>query len=191
MSKKFDVNIVTLYDVIANNLFIILATLHHTIIILFNYSSIQHLNTLMIDFPEQHNRFEAIQLNLHVCQSITLLTAVISYFMIDKPEDNLKTSVVMCSSCFIKLSYTFVQICNFDRKTIENNVNYDFGIYYRIIEVSYITRFIFMGITFLSLILVLTTPISIKVFEKSFKYVKARAKQYKNTYADPSKFREV
>jgi hypothetical protein len=191
MSKKYDVNKVILYDVIANNLFIIFATLHHIIIILFNYSSIQHLNTLMIDFPEQHNRFEAIQFNLHVCQSITLLTAIVIQFIIDKTEDNLRITFVMFSSCFIKISYTFIQICNFDRKTIENNVNYDFGIYYRIIEVSYITRFIFMGITFLSLILALTTPISIKVFEKSFKYVKARAKQYKNTYADPSKFRDV
>ena len=43
----------------------------------------------------------------------------------------------MFSSCFVKLSYTFIQFCNFDRKAIENNVNYDFGTYYKIIEVNH------------------------------------------------------
>jgi len=191
MQQKNSIQLITLYDLIANNIFIIIATLHHIIIILFNHSSIQHLNTLIIDFPQQHNRFEAIQFNLQVCQSITLLTAIITQIIIDKNEDNLRTTVFMCSSCFVKMSYTFIQICNFDRKTIENTVEYDFGIYYRIIELSYITRFIFIGIVFLSIILALTTPISIKVFEKSFKYLKARAKQYRNTYIDPSKFRDV
>ena len=119
---------------------------------LFNHNSIHHLNKLIVDFPEQHKRFETMQLNLQVCQSITLFTAFIIYFITDNKHKNQKRITVMFSSCFVKLSYTVIQICNFDRKAIENKVNYDFGTYYKIIEVSYITRFSIVFIMFIGII---------------------------------------
>ena len=152
MQQKTAVNIITLYELLANNIFIIIATLHHISIMLFNHNSIHHLNKLIVDFPEQHKRFETMQLNLQVCQSITLFTAFIIYFITDNKHKNQKRITVMFSSCFVKLSYTVIQICNFDRKAIENKVNYDFGTYYKIIEVSYITRFSIVFIMFIGII---------------------------------------
>ena len=134
MQQKNALKIITLYDLIANNIFIIFATLHHIIIMLFNHYSIHHLNKLILDFPEQHKQFKTMQLNLQVCQSITLFTAFIIYFITGNKHKSQQRIILMFSSCFVKLSYTFIQICRFDRKAIENNVNYDFGTYYKIID---------------------------------------------------------
>jgi hypothetical protein len=86
----------------------------------------------------------------------------------------------MFSSCFVKLSYTFIQICNFDRKTIENNVNYDFGTYYKIIEVSYITRFAIIFIVSIGII----PYISMKPLAEYLKYGIDLAKKYKIKYIE-------
>ena len=180
MQQKNALKIITLYDLIANNTFIIFATLHHIIIMLFNHNSIHHLNKLIVDFPEQHNRFETMQLNLQVCQSITIFTAFIIYFITGCKNKNLLRLSVMFSSCFVKLSYTFIQICNFDRKTIENNVNYDFGTYYKIIEVSYITRFAIIFIVSIGII----PYISMKPLAEYLNYGIDLAKKYKIKYIE-------
>jgi hypothetical protein len=180
MQQKNALKIITLYDLIANNIFIIFATLHHIIIMLFNHNSIHHLNKLIVDFPEQHNRFETIQLNLQVCQSITIFTAFIIYFITGNKHKSLLRITVMFSSCFIKISYTVIQIYNFDRKTIENNVDYDFGTYYKIIEVSYITRFAIIFIVIIGII----SYVSIKPLAEHVKYGIDLAKKYKIKYIE-------
>ena len=180
MQQKNALKIITLYDLIANNTFIIFATLHHIIIMLFNHNSIHHLNKLIVDFPEQHNRFETMQLNLQVCQSITLFTAFIIYFITDNKNKSKIRITIMFSSCFVKLSYTFIQFCNFDRKAIENNVNYDFGTYYKIIEVSYITRFAIIFIVSIGII----PYISIKPLAEFVNYGTDLAKKYKIKYIE-------
>jgi len=86
----------------------------------------------------------------------------------------------MFSSCFVKLSYTFIQICNFDRKAIENNVNYNFGTYYKIIEVSYITRFAIIFIVSIGII----PYISIKPLAEYLNYGIDLAKKYKIKYIE-------
>lgn len=147
---------------------------------LFNHNSIHHLNKLIVDFPEQHNRFETMQLNLQVCQSITLFTAFIIYFITDNKNKSKIRITIMFSSCFVKLSYTFIQFCNFDRKAIENNVNYDFGTYYKIIEVSYITRFAIIFIVSIGII----PYISIKPLAEFVNYGTDLAKKYKIKYIE-------
>jgi len=180
MQQKSALKIITLYDLITSNIFIILATLHHISIMLFNHNSIHHLNKLIVDFPEQHNRFETMQLNLQVCQSITIFTAFIIYFITSHKNKSLLRITVMFSSCFIKLSYTVIQICNFDRKSIETNVDYDFGTYYKIIEVSYITRFAIVFIVSIGII----PYISIKPLSDFLKYGIELAKKYKIKYIE-------
>jgi len=149
---------------------------------LFNHTSIHHLNKLIVDFPEQHKRFETMQLNLQVCQSITLFTAFIIYFITGNKHKSQQRITVMFSSCVIKLLYTFIQICNFDRKSIENNVDYDFGTYYKIIEVSYIIRFAIIFIVSIGII----PYISIKPLAEFVNYGKDLAKKYKIKYIEYS-----
>lgn len=89
MQHKTIVKVISLYDFIKDNLLIILATLHH-IIILTSYYYINALNS-HIDIIVEHKDnvvFEELLINLEYCEIITLLTFAALYFVIISTSNN-------------------------------------------------------------------------------------------------------
>jgi hypothetical protein len=160
MHTKTAVRTISLYDLIANNMFIIFATLHHIIILVFNHYAIENLNILKLDdnFDLYITYFDYIQENLHFCQQITLFTLFcLLYFEgynknnknknntrnITDTNDRLFRFVIMTLSYIIKMIYTSIQVL-YVNPQVKQNINKiqpnTFGLYYMMIISSYAMR---------------------------------------------------
>lgn len=159
MNTKYSIKILSLYDIIINNYLLIISTIHHLIILLFNYYSIIHLDFLQKNFNQFKINFELIQYNFEICQSITLITAFfVIYFsqpILDKHiSKNKYMFFIMFISFFIKMSFTFYQYITFKHFFIKPNIEQyiSFGLFYNFIEFTYAIRvYTFLVIIFLSL----------------------------------------
>ena len=185
MQTKTAVKVISLYDLIAKNLLLIIATLHHIIILVFNHYSIKHLDYLIMQFPEVIKQFEAIQFNLYKCQQITLIVAFVMYFINDfnsQLTKNVVRVLVMYFSCICKIGYMVFQYYNFEGNWISVNRDRDrdfnFGIYYELILFSYVIRYS-------TLIMTLLIPLSlgpVYMLDMCCKSILIWTKEYKITY---------
>lgn len=154
MHTKTAVRTISLYDLIANNMFIIFATLHHIIILVFNHYAIENLNILKLDgnFDLYITYFDYIQENLHFCQQITLFTLFcLLYFEgynknnknKNNTNDRLFRFVIMTLSYVTKMIYTSIQVL-YVNPQVKQNINKiqpnTFGLYYMMIISSYAMR---------------------------------------------------
>lgn len=71
---KYSVKSITLYDLCANNDVLLISSIHHIMLLLFNYYAIIHLEFLKQKFTKFHINFQLIQYNMEVCQVITFFT---------------------------------------------------------------------------------------------------------------------
>jgi hypothetical protein len=182
MQTKTAIKVISLYDLIANNLLVIFATLHHIIILAFNYYSIEYLDKLIIDFPEYYKQFEEIQFNMEICQMITIFTAFSLYFKINifVYNSNQIRFGIMCISGIVKVIYTLFQLYHYS----DNHNNYRnkpaLGLMYLIIELSYLFRILFI-IMFCVIPLLIYSSIYL---DKIFNYLQNWAKKYTFTYVE-------
>jgi hypothetical protein len=160
MNTKTAVRTISLYDLIANNIFIIFATLHHIIILVFNHYAIENLNILKLDdnFHLYITYFDYIQENLYFCQQITLFTLFcLLYFQgynknnknknitrhIYNTNDRLFQFGIMTLSYIIKMIYTIMQIYHVNPQ-VKSQINKiqpeKLGLYYQMIISSYAIR---------------------------------------------------
>jgi hypothetical protein len=189
MPIKTSVKVISLYDLIANNTFLIFATLHHIIILAFNSYSIEHLDHFKLLVPEEQVNIELIQLNLEICQVITIFTAFI-IFLIYNFTDAFKHRFTleqlrfgtMIISYLIKLVFTLYQLhCNYDKefyKNIYNEKNADSFIV--LIELSYM----FSIIAGFGIFIITIACLTIICIDKCIPYVNHFAKNYKITYTE-------
>ena len=184
MSIKTSVNVISLYDLIANNAFLIFATLNHIIILVFNSYSIEHLDHFKLVIPEEQANIELIQLNLEFCQVITIFTAFIVVFLIHNFTDVCKHRFTLehlriwtiIISYLIKVLFTLYQLYyNYD-KNFYNKINADSFIV--LIDLSYmfiiVTGFVIFIITIVILIII--------CIHNCIPHVNHFAKNYKITY---------
>lgn len=182
MQTKTAIKVISLYDLIANNSLMIFATLHHIIILAFNYYSIEYLDRLIVDFPQYYKQFEEMQFNMEICQIITIFTAFCLYFITNIFKYTLSQIRIgiMCISGIVKVIYTLYQIYHYN----DNHINYsdkqDTGLMYLIIELSYLFRIMFIA-TFCAIPLAMICCIYL---DKSLNYLKNWAKKYTFTYVE-------
>ena len=186
MQIKTAIKVISLYDLIANNILVIFATLHHIIILAFNYYSIEYLDKLIIDFPQYYKQFDKMQFNLEICQIITLFTVFSLYFITDafKHTSNQIRIGIMCVSSIVKVAYTLYQIFHYNEKHINCNDKQEMGLMFLVIEISYLFRIIIVIVSFIvSFVVPLAIYISIYL-EKIVNYFQNWAKKYKITYVE-------
>ena len=140
----------------------LISTIHHIVILLFNYYAIIHLdflkNTLtQIKLPIT---FETIQYNIELCQCITFFTIFFVFYfskpiLIQNRDKERNMLVIMLISFVSKMCITIYQFYYYKNK--DNYINQepeDLGFFYNMIELSYIIRIvifilsIFLGIPF-------------------------------------------
>lgn len=158
---KYSVKTIALYDLCANNELLIFSTIHHIIILLFNYYSIIHLEFLQPKFTKFDINFELLQYNIEVCQAITFFT-VFFIFYFSKPISEKNTHkdknimAIMAISFITKMTIVLYQYYHNKDKYIEYNTEEkeSFGPFYDFIFLSYSIRLIiFTG--FLAIIIVI------------------------------------
>ena len=76
MRVKTSVKVISLYDLIEHNIFIISTILYHIIILSFTQYAIKYIDHLKLDFPEKQKVFEGLYINLKFSQLITLFTLI-------------------------------------------------------------------------------------------------------------------
>ena len=172
MRLKTTVKVISLYDLIENNIFIIFTILHHIIILIFNQYAIEYTNYLKLDFPEKQKVFEEIHINLEFCQTITLFTLIILYLA---PH----FTYIFNSFTFVLL-FTVNQLYhNYDNE-LYKITNHEIDKFIIIIMLSYTFR-----ITFLAIIIIILLLASIMIFIKKFMPdLNNFAKNYKLTYIE-------
>jgi len=152
--QKHSIKIITLYDLCSNNYILLISTVHHIIILIFNYYAIIHLQLLQSQFNKFQINFELIQHNIEVCQSLTFITAFfVTYFSQPLSENNIEKnnhlSIIMTISFLSKMIYTLYQVYMSKDTYIKcNDEDYiSFGEFYNFIQLSYIIRLaLFMSI---------------------------------------------
>jgi len=189
MQTKTYIKVISLYDLIANNLLIIIATLYHIIILALNYYSIKYLERLIIDFSQYYKQFEEIKFNLEICQIITLFTVVILYFITDmfKYIVNEIRFGIMCISYTIKNIYTLYQLFHYKETYITYNDKQDMGLMFIIIELSYVFSIIFIMIIYIFPLLVYGGF----YLEKLINYLKRWTKEYKITFVEQKLVKKI
>ena len=183
MQPKTAIKVISLYDLIANNLLIIIATLYHIIILAFNYYSIKYLNRLIVDFPQYYKQFEEIQFNLEICQIITLFTVVILYFITDmfKYTVNEIRFGIIYISCTIKyIYYTLYQLFHYKETYINHNDKQNMGSMFIIIELSHM----FSTIIIMTICLFPLLVHAAFYLEKIINYLKRWTKEYKIIFVE-------
>jgi len=188
MRLKTTVKVISLYDLIKNNIFIIFTILHHIIILIFNQYAIEYTDHLKLDFPEKQKEFEEIHINLEFCQAITLFTLIILYlaphftYIFNKTKVTLRQIrfVIMTISFLIKMIFTLDQLYhNYDNEFYKT-INYEKDKFIIIIDLSYMLR-----IMSLAIIIIILLLISIIYFvEKIIPHLNNFAKNYKLTYIE-------
>lgn len=187
MRTKTTVKVISLYDLIANNILLILVTLHHIIILSFNHYSIEYIDRVKLDFPEQRQQiFEEILLNLEYCQVITLFTILIIYlahkFMYLFTQFNLEQIRfgIMCCSFITKMLVTLCQLYyHYDNNfhTIFNSKTITFLIF---IDASYMISFVIL-INIIVTLLIISIGVCL---DKCILRINNFAKNYKITYIE-------
>jgi hypothetical protein len=191
MQTKTAVKVISLYDLFDKNMFVIFSTIHHIIILLFNYYYIDYLDELILVYPQYQPIFQQFQINLEFCQAITLVTAFILYFipkMIYKYKykftftlDQIRC-LIMVGSFVIKMIFTLYQMFYY-HATRTYDIN-NMVLKFTILEISYIVRFAIM--------IVMTVPIicnySCMYLDKYSNYISKWAKNYKVTYVEQIEF---
>lgn len=145
---KYSVKTVTLYDLYANNDVLLISTIYHIIILLFNYYAIIHLDFLQQRFIKFKINFELIQYNIEICQVLTFFTLFFIFYFSkplsrDKFENN-KIIAIISISFVTKMSILLYQC--YHNKGIHIVYNTEekepFGPFYDLIVLSYMLRII-------------------------------------------------
>ncbi len=165
MKPKTSIKNISLYELIENNDLLIISTIYHLFILIFNYNAIITMNNLQNTFKNFEICFEIIENNLNICQTITFFTLFFVIYISDKIfiKDNTKYRnqiLIMTFSFTSKMSIVIYQYYNFSNKDLcfnrDKSVTGEFGAFYDLIEISYILRII---IFFLILLMVIVFPI--------------------------------
>lgn len=113
METKTVVKVISLYDYIADNLLILLATIHHIFIVAFNYYYIHLLDEYTSQEEGNQVFYENLQTTLEFCQEVTLFTFVLLFIVIvannDAVQLNQNRVIIMFISYVIKTVYCFSQ----------------------------------------------------------------------------------
>lgn len=154
METKTVVKVISLYDLIANNLLILLATLHHIIILAFNCYYIHTLEDFVDENSDRHLPIlEVFLTNLEFCQNATIFTFAMLFLVIaannDQVQLNQNRVFIMFVSFVVKCLYSisnFNTLC-FREKLQEElkeptEINED---YVLILTFSYFIRFLALG----------------------------------------------
>lgn len=184
---KYSVKTIALYDLCANNELLIFSTIHHIIILLFNYYSIIHLEFLKQKLTKFYINFELIQYNMEVCQVITFFTVFfIFYFSKPMSEKNEKkdNSIVgiMTTSFVTKISIISYQYYLNKDKYIEYSTeeSESFGLFYYFMIISYSIRIII----FLCILAIIIVATIITCCEKCRKKAIEWSKNYRLTITE-------
>lgn len=160
---KYSVKTIALYDLCSNNELLIFSTIHHIIILLFNYYAIIHLEFLQQKFTKFDINFELLQYNIEVCQAITFFT-VFFIFYFSKPISEKNTHkdkniiAIMAISFITKMTIVLYQYYHNKDKYIEYNTEEKeaFGPFYDFMLISYYIR---ISIYFMTLAFIIVVPI--------------------------------
>ncbi len=111
METKTIVKVISLYDLIADNLLILLATLHHIIILAFNYYYIYTLEEFIDENGDEYYPIIGDFLtNLEFCQTATIITFAMLFLVIAANDDQVQLNqnrvLIMFVSYVIKLIYS-------------------------------------------------------------------------------------
>ena len=188
MRLKTTVKVISLYDLIENNIFIIFTILHHIIILIFNQYAIEYTDYLKLDFPEKQNIFEDLYINLEFCQIITLFTLIILYlaphftYIFNKTKVKLRQIIIiiMTISFLIKMIFTLHYLYNNCDNELYKIINHETDNFIIIIVLSYTFRITFLAI-FIIILLLASIMISLNKF---MPHVNNFAKNYKLTYIE-------
>jgi hypothetical protein len=124
MKTKTIVKVVSLYDLINNNLFILLATLHHIIILIFNYYYIYTLDNYINNCEDKFRIIlEELQTNLEYCQGVTMFTFAFLFIVIafntDSVQLNQNRVLIMGVSFMTKTLYSIYQFYDYKKHYME------------------------------------------------------------------------
>jgi hypothetical protein len=185
MQTKTAIKTITLYDFWVKNEFLIISTIYHVFILMFNYYAIKNLQRFEIELPHHKTKFDLIESNLEFCQAITLFTAVGIFYIKDDSmyfKGHGAKIFFMCISCFIKMSYFLLQSkYNYFKGLFlssQDDIKKVGGIYI-IIEMSYNLRIVIFLIPILFIFLFLLVGLDIL-----FKKIKEWAKTYRIQYTE-------
>ena len=108
MQTKTVVKVISLYDLIADNLLILLATLHHIIILAFNYYYIHTLEEFINENSDTHLPvIEVFLTNLEFCQTATIFTFAMLFLVVaanvDQVQLNQNRVFIMIVSFVVKV----------------------------------------------------------------------------------------
>jgi hypothetical protein len=153
METKSFVKVISLYDLIADNLIILLATFHHIIILAFNYYYIYTLEDFVDENSDTHYPIiEVFLTNLEFCQTATIFTFAMLFLVIAANDDQVQLNqnrvFIMFVSYIVKVLYGISNIntiCSREKiqelkETTQINVVYVF-----ILTFSYVVRFLAFG----------------------------------------------
>ena len=163
MKTKNSITTISLYELCENNDLLIISTIYHIFILIFNYYAINQLIYLQNSFKDFKKCFDLLQYNIEICQSITIFTLFfIIYFSDQILIKNIKSSnrpiYIMSFSYASKMIIFIYQYQYFDDKNIcfNNDSKPDFGVFYALIDISYILR---ITVFFVSCFLLVGIPI--------------------------------
>lgn len=188
MPIKTSVKVISLYDLIANNLIIIFATLHHIIILVFNWYSIEYIDQMILDFPEKYDTFQKIQFDLEICNIITLFTIIILYLLpkiiyifgkMHKVSLEQTMVIIMIISFIIKMLSTLNHLYHDYDKDFQKIVYAELK-FLQVIELSYMLRFLLIVATIIMLLCLSVTL----CLDKTIPLIQDFAKKYKITYTE-------
>lgn len=166
MESKTVVKVISLYDLISNNLLILLATLHHIIIIAFNYYYIHTLEYLIEECEDEYRfAFEELQTNLEFCQGVTLFTFIFLFVVIAANTDSIQLNqnrvLIMFVSFMLKTIYSLRQYWNYSNHYIAlKQSKYFQEKYIAVLLVSYDIRVMIIISTILILIAACITELT-------------------------------
>lgn len=163
MNTKYSIQTITLYELYDNNNLFIISTIYNLIIAIFNYYSIIKLNFLQTQFVEFKTIFESQKCTTEICQSITFVTIFFLFYFLrhffekNNEKDNDKRLIFIMLISFLSKIGVFLYNYNciiyiFFENNIEKPKKY-FGLFYIIIELSYLVTFLSISATIVMLIL--------------------------------------
>ena len=178
METKTVIKVISLYDLIANNLLILLATLHHIIIIAFNYYYIYTLEDFISNCDDTHRIvIDELLTNLEYCQGVTIITFVMLFIIVASNDDvvqlNQNRVFIMCVSFILKVVYSAIQFWYYGKPYISlKESNYFQDKYIILLLISYDIRLMVpIFIIFICIIAAIFETIShITHFAKNYKF---------------------
>lgn len=174
---KSGVKVMSLHNLITNNILLIIATLYHISILLSNQYSIEYLDEVILDFPETYKICEAMQFNLEICQAITLFTLFALYLapefiyiiknVIRVTLEELRLNI-MSVSFIIKSIYSLYDLYdNYDNEFKYTNYS-EKRVFLFLIMLSYMASIIIFVSIFMFILLISCLDI-MSIFAKKYK----------------------